>query len=190
MLFRSLDVNALQAFPTDIGSYGQVNLWESTYESKMDIATAVTNVCGYEFYQDADGDLVFKPPLYNLDTSSSRVYRIEPEDIVSINFTEAEPNATYVIIKGGVFQNLKGVVDQSEFGVRSTYVDYKLVAQFGWKEASLESSYYNNAKSAYYFAINYLDRQNAGTNGCTITIPLRPEIRPGYPVYIPHIDFF
>jgi hypothetical protein len=185
-----LDVMKLQAFPTDIGSYGQVNLWESTYESKMDVATAVTNVCGYEFYQDADGDLVFKPPLYNLDTSSSRVYRIEPEDIVSINFTEAEPNATYCIVKGGAFQNMRGVVDESEWGCRSTYVDYKLVAQYGWKEASIESTYYTNAKSAFFFAINYLDRQNAGTNGCTVTIPLRPEIRPGYPVYIPHIDCF
>jgi hypothetical protein len=185
-----LDVMQLQAFPTDIGSYGQVNLWESTYESKMDIATAVTNVCGYEFYQDADGDLVFKPPLYNLDTSSSRVYRIEPEDIVSINFTEAEPNATYCIIKGGAFQNMRGVVDESEWGMRSTYVDYKLVAQYGWKEASLESTYYTNAKSAYYFAISHLDKQNVGVNACTVTIPLRPEIRPGYPVYIPHIDCF
>lgn len=185
-----LDVMQLQAFPTDIGSYGQVNLWESTYESKMDIATAVTNVCGYEFYQDADGDLVFKPPLYNLDTSSSRVYRIEPEDIVSINFTEAEPNATYCIIKGGAFQNMRGVVDESEWGMRSTYVDYKLVAQYGWKEASLESTYYTNAKSAYYFAISHLDKQNVGVNGCSVTIPLRPEIRPGYPVYIPHIDCF
>lgn len=185
-----LDVMQLQAFPTDIGSYGQVNLWESTYESKMDIATAVTNVCGYEFFQDADGDLVFKPPLYNLDTSSSRVYRIEPEDIVSINFTEAEPAATYCIVKGGAFQNMRGVVDENEWGCRSTYVDYKLVAQYGWKEASIESTYYTNARSAFYFAINYLDRQNAGTNGCTVTIPLRPEIRPGFPVYIPHIDCF
>lgn len=185
-----LNVLQLQAFPTDIGAYGQVNLWESTYESKMDIATAVTNVCGYEFYQDADGDLVFKPPLYNLDTSSSRVYRIEPEDIVSINFTETEPAATYCIIKGGAFQNMRGVVDESEWGCRSTYVDYKQVAQFGWKEASIESTYYTNAKSAFYFAINYLDRQNAGTNGCSVTIPLRAEIRPGYPVYIPHIDCF
>lgn len=185
-----LDVAQLQAFPTDIGAYGQVNLWESTYESKMDIATAVTNVCGYEFYQDADGDLVFKPPLYNLDTSSSRVYRIEPEDVISINFTESEPAATYCIIKGGAFQNTRGLVDESEWGCRSTYVDYKLVAQFGWIEASLESSYYTNPKSAFFFAINHLDRTNAGVNGCTVTIPLRPEIRPGYPVYIRHIDCF
>jgi len=185
-----LDVAQLQAFPTDIGAYGQVNLWESTYESKMDIATAVTNVCGYEFYQDADGDLVFKPPLYNLDTSSSRVYRIEPEDVISINFTESEPAATYCVIKGGAFQNTRGLVDESEWGCRSTYVDYKLVAQFGWIEASLESSYYTNPKSAFFFAINHLDRTNAGVNGCTVTIPLRPEIRPGYPVYIRHIDCF
>lgn len=187
---QGLDAMALQAFPTDIGSYGQVNLWESTYESKMDIATAVTNVSGYEFYQDADGDLVFKPPLYNLDTSSSRVYRIEPEDIVSINFSENEPAATYVLVKGGASQNTRGLVDESEWGCRSQYVDYKLVAQYGWIESSVESTYYTNARSAFYFAINHLDRTNAGSNGATVTIPMRPEIRPGYPVYIPHIDCF
>lgn len=187
---HSLDVSQLQAFPTDIGSYGQVNLWESTYESKMDIATAVTNVCGYEFYQDADGDLVFKPPMYNLDTSTSRVYRIEPEDIVSINFSENEPAATYCLVKGGAFQNTRGLVDESEWGCRSQYVDYKLVAQYGWIETSVESTYYTNARSAFYFAINHLDRTNAGSNGATVTIPMRPEIRPGYPVYIPHIDCF
>ena len=187
---QGLDAMALQAFPTDIGSYGQVNLWESTYESKMDIATAVTNVCGYEFYQDADGDLVFKPPMYNLDTSSSRVYRIEPEDIVSINFSENEPAATYCLVKGGAFQNTRGLVDESEWGCRSQYVDYKLVAQHGWIETSVESTYYTNARSAFYFAINHLDRTNAGSNGATVTIPMRPEIRPGYPVYIPHIDCF
>ena len=185
-----LDVTQLQAYPTDIGSYGQVNLWESTYESKMDVATAVTNVSGYEFYQDADGDLVFKPPLYNLDTSSSRVYRIEPEDIISFSQTEAEPSATYVIVKGGAFQNMRGVVDESEWGCRSTYVDYRLVAQFGWIESSVESTYYTNPRSAFYFAINHLDRQNVGMNSASVTIPLRPEIRPGYPVYIPHIDCF
>ena len=185
-----LDVRNLQAFPHDLGTVGQVNLWESTYESKMDIAGAVVNVSGYEFYQDADGDLVFKPPLYNLDTSSSRVYRIEPEDIVSIDFTEGEPAATYIVVKGGALQNQRGVVDEAEWGCRSTYVDYKLVAQFGWIETSIESTYYTNAKSAFFFAINHLDRINSGTNGANVTIPLRPEIRPGYPVYIPHIDCF
>jgi hypothetical protein len=183
-------VPQMQAFVNDISQYGQVNLFESTYESKLDIATQVTNVCGYEFYQDMDGDLVFKPPLYNLDTSSSRVYRIEPEDIISISFTENEPEATYCIVKGGVFQNLRGAVDEAEWGCRGTYVDYRLVAQFGWRESSIESNYYNNARSAFYAAAANLDRLNKGVNSCSLTIPLRPELRPGYPVYITSIDCF
>lgn len=183
-------VPQMQAFVNDISQYGQVNLFESTYESKLDIATQVTNVCGYEFYQDMDGDLVFKPPLYNLDTSSSRVYRIEPEDIISISFTENEPEATYCIVKGGVFQNLRGAVDEAEWGCRGTYVDYRLVSQFGWRESSIESNYYNNARSAYYAAVANLDRLNKGVNSCSLTIPMRPELRPGYPVYITSIDCF
>lgn len=185
-----LNVTQMQAFVRDISTYGQVNLFESTYESKLDVATQVTNVTGFEFYQDVDGDLVFKPPLYNLDTSSSRIYRLEPQDIISISFTESEPEATYIIVKAGPFQNTRGLVDEAEWGVRSVYVDYKLVAQFGWREQSIETQYYNNARSAFFAGVSQLDRINAGVNACTITIPMRPEIRPGFPVYIPHIDCY
>lgn len=185
-----LNVTQMQAFTRDIGAYGQVNLFESTYESKLDVATQVTNVTGYEFYQDVDGDLVFKPPLYNLDTSSSRVYRIEPIDIISISFTENEPEATYIIVKAGPFANTTGLVDEAEFGVRSVYVDYKLVAQYGWREQSIETQYFSNAQSAFFAGVGQLDRTNAASNSCSITIPMRPEIRPGYPVYIPHMDCY
>lgn len=183
-------VPQMQAFVNDISQWGQVNFFETTYESKLDIATQVANVCGYEFYQDMDGDLVFKPPLYNLDTSSSRVYRIEPEDIISISFTENEPEATYSRVSAGPFQNMRGAVDESEFGVRAVYYDYRLIAQFGWREGSLESNYYSNARSAYYAAVAQLDRLNQGMNSASVTIPLRPELRPGFPVYIPNIDCF
>lgn len=185
-----LNVTAMQAFVTDISTFGQVNFFESTYESKLDVATQVTGITGYEFYQDVDGDLVFKPPLYNLDTSSSRVYRIEPIDIISINFTESEPEATYVIVKGGPFANMRGVVDEAEWGMRSVYVDYKGVAQYGWREHSIETSYYSNARSAFFAGVAQLDRINAAANSCSITIPMRAELRPGYPVYIPNIDCF
>lgn len=183
-------VPQMQAFVNDISQWGQVNFFETTYETKLDIATQVANICGYEFFQDMDGDLVFKPPLYNLDTSSSRVYRIEPEDIINISFAENEPEATYVTVTGGPFQNLRGAVDEAEWGVRSTYYDYRLIAQFGWRDGSLESNYYNNARSAFYAAVAHLDRLNQGMNSASVTIPLRPELRPGFPVYVPHIDCF
>ena len=183
-------VPQMQAFVNDISQWGQVSLFETTYETKLDIATQVSNICGYEFYQDMDGDLVFKPPLYNLDTSSSRIYRIEPEDIVSISFTEAEPEATWATVSAGPFQNMRGVVDEAEFGVRATYYDYRLIAQFGWREGSMESNYYSNARSAFYAAVANLDKLNQGMNSASVTIPLRPEIRQGFPVFIPHIDCF
>lgn len=187
---HGLNVTAMQAFVFDVGAQGQVSFFESSYESKMDVATAVSNITGYEFYQDVDGDLVFKPPLYNLDTSSSRIYRIEPIDIIDISFNEAEPEATYVVIKGGASANMRGAVDEAEWGMRSVYVDYRLVAQYGWREHSIETAYYNNARSGFFAGVAQLDRLNAGANSCTVTIPMRPEMRPGYPVFIPSIDCY
>ena len=35
-----------------------------------------------------------------------------------------------------------------------------------------------------------LEKKNVNTNGCTLSIPMRPELKPGYPIYIEHIDTF
>lgn len=188
----SFEINLaeMQAFVSDIGQWGQLNLFESAYESKLDIAQKVCEVTGFEFYQDVDGDFVFKPPFYNLDTSSSRVYCIEDLDIISINFDEKEPEATYVTVKNGHFQNMAGTGVENEWGHRGQYIDYRLVAQFGWRPADFETSYFNDSRSLFFSAINRLDRLNASVNSATLTIPIRPEIRPGYPVYIRYLDCF
>lgn len=186
-----INVAALQAFVQDIGAFGDVNLFESTYQSKLDIANEVCRVTGFEFYQDVDGDLVFKPPLYNLDTTPSRVYRIEPIDLISLNQSEAEPEATYMVVKGSRFRNMTGLGAEGEWGVQGNYVDYRLVAQFGWRRADLDTAYYNNGRSAFFAASAQLDVMNAKVmNTMTATIPLRPEMRPGYPVYISDEDCY
>ena len=187
---EGVNITQLQYHIEDISAYGNVNLWDSSYESKMEIANAVTEKLGFEFYQDVDGDLVFKPPLYNLDTSESRVYRIQPEDIISIDFTNSEPEYTYAICKGGPFRNIKGVMDDETLGYRSTYVDYKLVAQYGWKPYDFDTTYFTDMKAAYYAAAYKLDELNRSMNGCSVSIPMRPELKPGYPIYIQHIDCY
>ena len=187
---EGVNITQLQYFVEDISAYGSVNLWDSSYESKMEIANSVTEKVGFEFYQDVDGDLVFKPPLYNLDTSTSRVYRIQPEDIISIDFSNSEPEYTYAICKGGPFRNIKGVMDDETLGYRSTYVDYKLVAQYGWKPYDFDTTYYTDQKAAYFAAAYKLDELNKNVNGCSITIPMRPELKPGYPIYVQHIDCY
>lgn len=185
-----VNVASMQAFVSDLGNWGQVNLFESTYETKLDMVNKVLEVTGWEFFQDVDGDFVFKPPLYNLDTRSNRVYRIELIDIISLSHSEKEPEATYVTMTGSQFKNLKGTGLENEWGVRGQYIDYRLVSQFGWRPGSFETSYFSNKRSMFFAAVNRLDTMNVGVNSASLTIPIRPEMRQGYPVYIAPIDCF
>ena len=168
-----------------------VNLWETTYETKLDIANQVTEVTGFEFYQDVDGDLVFKPPFYNLDTSPSRAYRIEARDIISISFQEGEPQATWIMVKGTWFKGLNGVVaTDGVTNKRAVYVDFKLVAQFGWRPANMEVTYTVDSRALFFIGMARLDTLNVGVYSANLTIPIRPEMRPGFPVYIAPYDCF
>lgn len=185
-----LNMAEMVAFTTKLGQIAQFQLFESTYETKMNIAQEVTKVTGFEFYQDVDGDFVFKPPFYNLDTSEAKVYRIEDIDIISLQVDEKEPQYTYIVGKGNWAQNFEGHGVENEWGVQGTYVDYRLVAQFGWRMATFECQYLTDAKSVFFMSMNYLDVQNAHTHTASLTIPLRPEIRPGYPVYIVPLDCY
>ena len=180
----------ISAYVDDVSAWGSVNFFESTYESKMDMANKIKEMTDFEFYQDMDGDLVFKPPFYNLDTSSSRAYRIEPEDIINLSFTENEPEATYYVVRAGHWQNQQGLSMEGEWGVSGRFIDYRLVAQYGWRQGDFETHYYNTPKSAFFAAVAKMAVVNSKVNTASLTIPFRPEIRAGYPVYISHIDTF
>lgn len=185
-----INLTDMQAFVSDIGSWGQPNLFETDYQTKLEIATTVCEMTGFEFYQDVDGDFVFKPPFYNLDTSGSRAYVIEDIDIISISFSTGEPGATAVKATAGSFQNLTGTGCEGEWGRRAVYADYRLVAQYGWMEHSFETAYASDTRAMYFMCINRLDLFNVGMKKATIQIPLRPELRPGYPVYVRYLDCF
>lgn len=180
------------AFTQAIGELGPGNLWQTTYETKLDIAQAVCEVTGYEFFQDVDGDLVFKPPFYNLDTSTNRYYRLEDQDIINISFTEKEPTATYIIVRGTWFAGLSDVAKNTdELGLRGMYVDWKLVAKFGWRPGpTLDITYQTDPKVLFWIGVARLDLLNVDTYSASVTIPIRPELRPGYPVYIPFCDCY
>ena len=188
----NLSVLDMFAFNQSIAEIGQVNKWVSTYQTKMDIANSVTEVTGYELYQDVDGDLVFKPPFYNLDTSTNRFYRLEDQDIISISFVEKEPTATFVQVKGVWVEGFTdGTTTNNEMLKRGLYVDYKLVAKFGWRQgASMELTYVTDPKVCFWIAVARLDMLNVDTFSASCSIPIRPEMRPGYPVYIPFADCY
>ena len=185
-----LNVFMMEAYVKNIGQIAQINLFESAYETKMDIANKVCEITGFEFYQDVDGDCVFKPPMYNLDTSSSRVFRIEDIDIISFSESEKEPEVTYMITKGSTFANLAGTGVEGEWGVQGTFIDYPLVAKYGWRPGSFETAYFNDARQCFFASINRMAVMNASVHSGSVTIPIRPELRPGYPVYHVSNDCF
>ena len=183
-------VASLQAYANDLSRFGNLNMLETEYLTKMEIANAVVHETGFEFYQDVDGDIVFKPPFYNMDTSGLRVYRIEPEDVISFDVSDKEPDCTVIKWTGGHTSNLRVGSLEGEFGKRAEFIDYRLVAQFGWRQETFDSAYYNNEHAAYYAAISKMDFYNIAVKSGSVSIPLRPELRPGYPVYIVHLDCF
>ena len=188
----NLSVLDMFAFDQTISEMGATNLWNTAYQTKMDIAQRVMEVTGYELYQDVDGDLVFKPPFWNLDTSTNRYYRLEDSDIINITFTEKEPTATYIIVRGHWIAGLKDTVpDAPETTKRAVYIDYKLVAKFGWRPASsMDITYVTDPKVLFWIGVARLDTVNVDTFSASATIPIRPELRPGYPVYIPFVDSY
>jgi len=187
----SLNLIDMYGFTQQSTDIGTVNIYEGTYETKLQIAEACMEVTGYEFYQDVDGDLVFKPPFYNMDTSSNRIYRIEDIDIISIKADQVEPPYTWIQVKPTYYKGLQGMVANSEaLNRRAVYVDWKLVAQFGWRPASIEITYTTDVRAAFLVGMARLDLLNIGVNSASVTIPIRPEMRPGIPVYIPCIDSF
>jgi hypothetical protein len=190
---QTVSLNLLDqwAFTPAIGDIGSVNEWMSTYQTKMNIAQTTCEIAGYEFYQDVDGDLVFKPPFYNLDTSTNRYYRLEDIDIINISFDEKEPTATFIKVKASWVKGLNGVLSNSDStNKRALYIDYKLVAQFGWRGASWEISYVVDTRMLFFLGIARMDLLNIDVNSASCTIPIRPELRPGYPVYIPFCDCY
>jgi hypothetical protein len=188
--FATEDILRMQAFTLDLGKLGAINLFETEYMSKLEIAEAVKSLTGYEFYQDVDGDLVFKPPMYNLDTRSDPVYVIKGRDLIDFSETVNEPEATMVKGTGSHFQNLSGHGIEGWLGVGAVYIDYRLVAQYGYREETFETSYMSSRQAIFVSAMNRLDLANEGVRSASIQIPLRPELRPGYPVYIETQDCF
>ncbi len=186
----SLNAAGMYAFTRAFSDAGGFSNFETSYRTKLDIAQQVTEALGYEFYQDVDGDLVFKPPFYNLDTSSSRVYRIESEDIISFSAQEKEPQATYVTVKAGQLTDWQSTGTEGWIGNRGQYIDYRLVAQFGWRPANFEVTYFNTPKSLQFLAQARLDLLNIDIHSASLTIPQRVELRTGYPIYIVPEDTF
>lgn len=171
--------------------YGLFDLFgngaETTIFSKLEIATAICEKVFMEFYVDTNGAIVFKPPFYNLDVASGNVnyYEIGAEDIINFN-TSFDSNSilNYLIVTGPLYQNL------SSLEAIGYHADFDSIKRYGIRSEQVNVPYGTNAKQLKMIAVAEMARRNGEAYTGSVSIPLRPEMRLGYPVYIEHIDTF
>lgn len=179
------------AFRTQHQQAGSVNFWQSEYQTKLEMANAAKDAIGYEFFMDVTGDIVFKPPFYNLDTLSNKpVSWIQDIDIIDWDFSESEAEVVTQLVLQGSFG---GNVDYSmgeEVTPFTSVTDYHLLRQYGWRSQTFNSEFLGSTQLMFYTGMDMLDRLNARRHRGTINIPMRPELRLGFPVYVAPKDQF
>lgn len=161
---------------------------QNSYKNNLQLANEVKLFTGFEFYLDTTGDLVFKPPFWNMDTRLNKVYVLEDTDILNWGFSEDDSQVvTRVEVHGSLTQthNLS-----SEFHPVGAYTNYSLAAQFGLRTESISMRFFTSVRMCYYHAISEMDRINANRFRGSITIVGRPELRLGMPIYIESRDCF
>ena len=173
------------AFRTQFQNAGQINFWQSEYQTKLEIANAAKEAIGYEFFMDVDGSIVFKPPFYNLDILSNKpISWIQDIDVIDWDFSESEAEVVTQVVMQGSYG---GTVDYGlpeECTPFTSVTDYHLLRKYGWRTQSYNSEFLGDTQLMFYQGLDILDRINSKRHRGTVTIPCRPELRLGYPVYI------
>lgn len=176
---------AVVAFRTQFSEAGQVNFWQSEYQTKLEVANSAKEAIGYEFYMDVTGDIVFKPPFYNLDILSNKpVSWIQDIDVIDWDLSESEAEVvTQIQIQGSYAGNVEMGLGE-ETTPYTTVTDYHLLRKYGWRTQTLNSEFLGSPLLMFYTGLDMLDRYNARRHRATVSIPCRPELRLGFPIYL------
>lgn len=198
-----------------------IQLFNGRVMSRLERLRLIVSLVGFEAYQDVDGGVVIKPPLYNLDvmnlindgtvpgvpadakpdpslawiTEAQNPFVIDA-DLISPGETETEDEAgvrlTRMTVRGNYTPSLQFHGDLSYLPVAED-IDVAKLAQFGLRaEPPLEAGWLQSGQAAalYAYAASELALANRGFRTYTCTIPMRPELKLGFPVYFPHKDMY
>jgi len=158
------------------------------YMTKLQIATEVKNKIDFEFFQDVDGNWIFKPPFYNLNVRGIQPYTVLPTDVLSYSInTDTEGIITVLTVYTPMNKNLRTTTFAKGVGF---HMDIDLSKRFGIRHQAITLEYVNDATLARSLALGQMNIMNAKVTTGSVTIPGRPEMRLGYPIYLEHRDSF
>lgn len=176
---------AVVAMRTQFSQAGEVNFWTSEYQTKLEIANTAKEAIGFEFYMDVTGDIVFKPPFYNLDILSNKpVSWIQDIDIIDWDLSESEAEVVTQLQIQGSFGGNTDFGFGEETTPFTSVTDYHLLRKYGWRTQSIDSEFLGAPILMFYVGLDMIDRLNARRHRGTVNIPLRPELRLGFPIYL------
>lgn len=193
--------------------------------SRMEYIRQILHIINFEGYQDLDGKIIIKPPLYNLDvtnlgprnqqtsatpdgtgdanTSASNplteIYEqtnpfvIYLDEILTENETEDQSaiKKTRTTVCGNINPAFNVGFDPTLLSV-AEYIDIGKLQKFGLREEpTIQVPWIQSGSlSLFAHAVAETVRANRGYRTYTVSIPMRPELKLGFPIYFPHKDMY
>lgn len=180
-------------FKQDIQQAGGVEFMQAENMTKLALAFQAREQSGYEFFCDPCGDIVYKPPFYNLNVLPNKpVSWIQDFEILDYSVSDSEDSViTHVTSSGNAFGGAVdwGINDEITTPRAGAY-DFHLLRRYGWRKADLQLEWAGNPRKLFYHLLDWMDKLNAKRHRATITIPHRPELRLGFPIWVPRFDAF
>ena len=172
-----------------LGMNGGWQFYQADFKTRRELAFKVADDTHFVFYADRNGHIWFHPPRFDnawiLGAANPNVYIIDNASIVSYGFIEDDSqvySSIYVTTDPDV-----GEESAADFIVRGAYQDVGTVMKYGQRIMMVHNPYLKLGDKQTYglFAKSLLQRMLAGKYQGQITITGRPDLAPGYPVYVP-----
>jgi len=161
---------------------------QSEYMTKLEIATELKTRIDYEFFQDVNGNFIFKPPFYNLDVKNVYPYVIKPRDVINYSLnTDTEGIVTVLQVHTAMAEHLYTTSFAKGIGF---HMDIELAKRYGVRFQEITLQYITDKRIAKSMALGHMSMINSKTVTGSVTIPGRPEMKLGYPIYLEHRDSY
>ena len=160
-------------------------------QTKLDFAMEMANRIEYEFYQDVNGNFIFKPPFYNMDVRGLLPYEVNPSDILNYSVSQdTEGIVTALQVATSFHEKILAQTGSEAPMGQGYHIDIDLAKRYGFRHRNMAIQYIVDRNLARQMAVAQMNKINAKTMVGTITMPGRPEMRLGYPIYLTHRDTF
>ena len=184
----------VSVFKKELDKAGTVDFTQNEIQSRLSIAMQARDQAGWELFVDPSGDIVFKPPFYNLNVIPNKpVSWINDFEIIDDSITDTEQEVyTHITSQGIAFGGVgfdAGITDEVT-APRTGVFDFHLLRRYGFRRIDYPTEWAYDPRKLFFHLMDYLDRLNAKRTNGTITIPLRPELRLGFPIWVPYYDSF